>query len=214
MSTLAGIKHRKNTTSVSFPKVRPRAEQKSAGRREFSGTPHQNVSTILPEEVDPAPAEALRLCERQGVQKVSARRQTFLGKLRAASCMPEMEYAIIYPLLFARFEKQLLKDGMILENEPPRWNPRNRKPLIFLGFFRSSDASSPLYLSCLSLRFPAGFWRRFQAKSYMESCPSGRRCSTRNAVKSNLPRVRIPNSPPAKPYRSRSARLFSLSLER
>ena len=67
-----------------------------------------------------------------------------------------------------------------LENEPPQWNPRNRKPLIFLGFFRSSDASSPLYLSCLSLRFPAGFWRRFQAKSYMESCPSGRRCSTRN----------------------------------
>ena len=101
-----------------------------------------------------------------------------------------------------------------LENEPPRWNPRNRKPLIFLGFPRSSDVSSPLYLSCLSLRFPAGFWRRFQAKSYMESCPSGRRCSTRNAVKSNLPRVRIPNSPPAKPYRSRSVRLFSLSLER
>ena len=95
------------------------------------------------------------------------------------------------------------KPIMRLENEPPRWNPRNRKPLIFLGFFRSSDASSPLYLSCLSLRFPAGFWRRFQAKSYMESCPSGRRCSTRNAVKSNLPRVRIPNSPPAKPYRSR-----------
>ena len=101
-----------------------------------------------------------------------------------------------------------------LENEPPRWNPRNRKPLIFLGFPRSSDVSSPLYLSCLSLRFPAGFWRRFQAKSYMESCPSGRRCSTRNAVKSNLPRVRIPNSPPAKPYRSRSVRLFPLSLER
>ena len=101
-----------------------------------------------------------------------------------------------------------------LENESPWWYPRNRKPLIFLGFPRSSDVSSPLYLSCLSLRFPAGFWRRFQAKSYMESCPSGRRCSTRNAVKSNLPRVRIPNSPPAKPYRSRSVRLFPLSLER
>ena len=69
-----------------------------------------------------------------------------------------------------------------LENEPPRWNPRNRKPLIFLGFPRSSDVSSPLYLSCLSLRFPAGFWRRFQAKSYMESCPSGRRCSTRKRM--------------------------------
>ena len=105
-------------------------------------------------------------------------------------------------------------EGAALENEPPQWNPRNRKPLIFLGFPRSSDASFPLYLSCLSLRFPGGFWRRFQAKPYMESCPSGRRCSTRNAVKSNLPRVRIPNSPPAKPYRSRSARLFSLFLER
>ena len=74
-----------------------------------------------------------------------------------------------------------------LENEPLRWNPRNRKPLIFLGFFRSSDASSPLYLSCLSLRFPAGFWRRFQAKSYMESWPSGRRCSTRKRISMMVP---------------------------
>ena len=31
-----------------------------------------------------------------------------------------------------------------------------------------------------------------------ESCPSGRRCSTRNAVWGNSPRVRIPNSPPEK----------------
>ena len=31
---------------------------------------------------------------------------------------------------------------------------------------------------------------------YPESCPSGRRCSTRNAVWGNSPRVRIPNSPP------------------
>ena len=29
-----------------------------------------------------------------------------------------------------------------------------------------------------------------------ESCPSGRRCSTRNAVCLTAPRVRIPNSPP------------------
>ena len=74
-----------------------------------------------------------------------------------------------------------------LENEPPQWNPRNRKPLIFLGFPRSSDASFPLYLSCLSLRFPAGFWRRFQAKSYMESCPSGRRCSPRKRISMMVP---------------------------
>ena len=31
----------------------------------------------------------------------------------------------------------------------------------------------------------------------MESCPSGRRCSTRNAVSRKGPRVRIPNSPPS-----------------
>ena len=33
-------------------------------------------------------------------------------------------------------------------------------------------------------------------KNDTESCPSGRRCSTRNAVWGNSPRVRIPNSPP------------------
>ena len=33
-----------------------------------------------------------------------------------------------------------------------------------------------------------------------ESCPSGRRCSTRNAVWSDPPRVRIPNSPPKKRF--------------
>ena len=31
---------------------------------------------------------------------------------------------------------------------------------------------------------------------YTESCPSGRRCSTRNAVDRKVSRVRIPNSPP------------------
>mgnify|MGYP007047269620 FL=1 len=33
----------------------------------------------------------------------------------------------------------------------------------------------------------------------MESCPSGRRCSTRNAVSRKASRVRIPNSPPKSP---------------
>lgn len=33
-------------------------------------------------------------------------------------------------------------------------------------------------------------------KPNMESCPSGRRCSTRNAVSRKASRVRIPNSPP------------------
>ena len=37
-------------------------------------------------------------------------------------------------------------------------------------------------------------------KKHTESCPSGRRCSTRNAVYRNVPRVRIPNSPPIKKH--------------
>ena len=37
----------------------------------------------------------------------------------------------------------------------------------------------------------------------MESCPSGRRCSTRNAVSRKGPRVRIPNSPPESPVNMR-----------
>ena len=37
----------------------------------------------------------------------------------------------------------------------------------------------------------------------MESCPSGRRCSTRNAVSRKASRVRIPNSPPKSPARKR-----------
>ncbi len=114
---------------------------------------------------------------------------TFPHKLHFSSCILEIECAIIWTLLFFVPFRDIEKGKVFcrailiiirLENESPWWYPRNRKPLIFLGFFRSSDASSPLYLSCLSLRFPAGFWRRFQAKPYMESCPSGRRCSTRN----------------------------------
>ena len=35
----------------------------------------------------------------------------------------------------------------------------------------------------------------------LESCPSGRRCSTRNAVSRKGPRVRIPDSPPIKSVR-------------
>ncbi len=42
----------------------------------------------------------------------------------------------------------------------------------------------------------------------MESCPSGRRCSTRNAVWGNSPRVRIPNSPPEKSDRFRLVGFF------
>lgn len=40
------------------------------------------------------------------------------------------------------------------------------------------------------------FWKWF-SDWHMESCPSGRRCSTRNAVDREVSRVRIPNSPPS-----------------
>ena len=42
----------------------------------------------------------------------------------------------------------------------------------------------------------------------MESCPSGRRCSTRNAVRVKPPRVRIPNSPPNKEHPIKGCFLF------
>ena len=41
-----------------------------------------------------------------------------------------------------------------------------------------------------------------------ESCPSGRRCSTRNAVDRKVSRVRIPNSPPQKACNHADYRLF------
>ena len=48
---------------------------------------------------------------------------------------------------------------------------------------------------------------------YTESCPSGRRCSTRNAVDRKVSRVRIPNSPPKNPVISRlSAHMTGLSF--
>ena len=42
------------------------------------------------------------------------------------------------------------------------------------------------------------FWKENRTKIDTESCPSGRRCSTRNAVDRKVSRVRIPNSPPQK----------------
>ena len=46
------------------------------------------------------------------------------------------------------------------------------------------------------------------AKQNRESCPSGRWCSTRNAVSRKGPRVRIPNSPPKAPQNLGFAGLF------
>ena len=61
------------------------------------------------------------------------------------------------------------------------------------------------------LFFPSVLSKSFWKKggiTYTESCPSGRRCSTRNAVYRNVPRVRIPNSPPKKSEKSRFFGLF------
>lgn len=46
----------------------------------------------------------------------------------------------------------------------------------------------------------------------MESCPSGRRCSTRNAVSRKASRVRIPNSPPKSPVTMRVCWTFLFCL--
>ena len=48
-------------------------------------------------------------------------------------------------------------------------------------------------------------------KINVESCPSGRRCSTRNAVSRKGPRVRIPNSPPKSPVNKRVCWTFLFS---
>ena len=56
-------------------------------------------------------------------------------------------------------------------------------------FFAFSPVFSPT-------NFRAIFWKKARMKIDTESCPSGRRCSTRNAVDRKVSRVRIPNSPP------------------
>ena len=74
---------------------------------------------------------------------------------------------------------------------------------------------SPVRKLNILLFFPSvlskSFWKRCGI-TYTESCPSGRRCSTRNAVYRNVPRVRIPNSPPKKPEKSRFFGLFFFAL--
>ena len=70
---------------------------------------------------------------------------------------------------------------------------------------------SPVRKLNILLFFPSvlskSFWKKCGI-TYTESCPSGRRCSTRNAVYRNVPRVRIPNSPPKSPVNKRVCRTF------
>ena len=60
------------------------------------------------------------------------------------------------------------------------------------GFARVRISQFHIVLACFSCILPEqGLHLR-----YTESCPRGRRCSTRNAVDRKVSRVRIPNSPP------------------
>ena len=52
-----------------------------------------------------------------------------------------------------------------------------------------------------------------QLKPKLESCPSGRRCSTRNAVLRKGPRVRISYSPPSPKGKSESSDFFSTIMK-
>ena len=61
------------------------------------------------------------------------------------------------------------------------------------------------------LFFPSVLAKSFSKENgitYTVSCPSGRRCSTRNAVSRKASRVRIPNSPPKSPVNKRFSGLF------
>ena len=69
-------------------------------------------------------------------------------------------------------------------------------------FLRAYAVRKTEYFAVLSVSSFQKFWERFSDR-HMESCPSGRRCSTRNAVSRKGPRVRIPNSPPESPVNMR-----------
>ena len=72
-------------------------------------------------------------------------------------------------------------------------------------FFAVSPVFSPT-------NFRAIFWKKARMKIDTESCPSGRRCSTRNAVDRKVSRVRIPNSPPQKACKQARLQAFFLCL--
>ena len=71
-----------------------------------------------------------------------------------------------------------------------------------LVFLRAPAVRKTEYFAVLSVSSFQKLWERFSDR-HTESCPSGRRCSTRNAVSRKGPRVRIPNSPPESPVNMR-----------
>ena len=75
------------------------------------------------------------------------------------------------------------------------WKLRPFRPLKMSaaqGFARVRISQFHIVLACFSCIPP----EQGSHLSNTESCPSGRRCSTRNAVDRKVSRVRIPNSPP------------------
>ena len=95
---------------------------------------------------------------------------------------------------------------------------RNENDSKFFGLVSVSSTKNPVFMRGPAVRKTEYFvvlsvssfqklWERFSDR-HTESCPSGRRCSTRNAVSRKGPRVRIPNSPPKSPVNKRVCRTF------
>ncbi len=80
-------------------------------------------------------------------------------------------------------------------------------------FLRAPAVRKTEYFAVLSVSSFQKLWERFSDR-HTESCPSGRRCSTRNAVSRKGPRVRIPNSPPESPVTMRVCWTFLFCLLR
>ena len=76
----------------------------------------------------------------------------------------------------------------------------NFVPLILLDIPQHRKSQNRIFFAVSPVFSPTNFraisWKKARMKIDTESCPSGRRCSTRNAVCRKAPRVRIPNSPP------------------
>ena len=77
-------------------------------------------------------------------------------------------------------------EGAALENSAALWKQEIPHPLKLLGIRYGSDIGFQCFLSYFSLLFPAGNQRDLSKSIYMESCPSGRRYSTRNAARSQI----------------------------
>ena len=78
----------------------------------------------------------------------------------------------------------------------------NFVPLILLDIPQHRKSQNRIFFAVSPVFSPTNFraisWKKARMKIDTESCPSGRRCSTRNAVDRKVSRVRIPNSPPQK----------------